>query len=223
MQAKWNKQSVATVVSAIFATLACIGAPLAQAADSNKNPYLMKDEAWITLSGTVQGVDRDSFTLDYGDGSVIVEMDDGDRDADAYTLVSGDKVTVAGRIDDDFLETTKIEASSVYVDSIGTTFFASAVDDETSEHLAAAIAIPVTVSRAEIQGTVEKVDRDEFTVDVGMHDVRVEVDDMAYNPLDDEGYQKIKAGDRVRVSGVIDSDLFEGYEIEANSVVKLNR
>lgn len=211
---------MARIAAAVLFVLAAAGLSVAQA--DEPNPYAMTDDTWITINGTVGSVSRDSFTLDYGDGTVIVEMDDGDRDADAYKLLTGDKVTVAGRIDDDFLETTKIEASSVYVDSIGTTFFASAVDDETSERLGAAIAIPVEISRAEIQGTVTKVSKKEFTVNAGTTEVRIDVDEMLYNPLDDEGYQKVRVGDRVKVSGEIDSGLFEGYEIEANSVVKLN-
>jgi uncharacterized protein YdeI (BOF family) len=212
---------ISRIVAGILFVVASAGLSVARA-DEAPNPYALADSTWITISGTVDSVERDRFILDYGDGVVIVEMDDGDRDADAYKLLTGDEVTVAGRIDDDFLETTTIEASSVYIDSIGTTFFASAVDDETSERLAAAVAIPVQFSRAEIQGTVMRVSDHEFTVDAGSTDVIVDVSDMVYDPLDDEGYLKVEAGDRVKVAGDIDSDLFTGYEIDADSIVKLN-
>lgn len=46
----------------------------------------------------------------YGNGSITVEMDDGDRDADAYSLDEGDNVTVYGMIDDDLFESATIEA-----------------------------------------------------------------------------------------------------------------
>ena len=36
-----------------------------------------------TISGTVESVQADRFALDYGTGRIIVEMDDGDRDADS--------------------------------------------------------------------------------------------------------------------------------------------
>jgi len=68
-----------------------------------KDPKVQPDDAWISISGEVQSVTADTFMLDYGAGDLIVEMDDGDRDADAYQLLPGDKVTVTGRIDDDFL------------------------------------------------------------------------------------------------------------------------
>ena len=195
----------------------------ASAGDNDKDPYGMADETWITISGEVESVDRDSFMLDYGDGYIVVEMDDGDRDADAYKLLKGDMVTVSGRIDDDFFEATKIEAGSVYVENIGTTFFASSVDEETSEGLVATVSVPVVVAKTSIQGTVTDVDAHEFSVDAGVTDVRVDVNEMPYDPLDDEGYQKIDVGDRVRVSGDIDTNLFEGQELVADSVIELNR
>jgi len=195
----------------------------ANAAAADKDPYSMADNTWITISGEVESVDPDTFMLDYGDGYIVVEMDDGDRDADAYKLLKGDKVTVSGRIDDDFLETTKIEAGSVYVENIGTTFFSSSVDEETSEGLVAKISVPVVVAETVVQGTVTDVDANEFTVDAGVTDLRVDVNEMPYNPLDDEGYQKIDVGDRVKVTGNIDSDLFEGQELVADTVIKLSR
>jgi hypothetical protein len=57
-------------------------------------------------------------------------MDDWDWYAEGKNLIDGDKVTVYGRIDDDFFETTSIEASSVYVESLGSYFYASAADEE---------------------------------------------------------------------------------------------
>jgi hypothetical protein len=44
---------------------------------------------------------------------------------------------------------------------------------------------------------------------------------MPYNPLDDEGYQKVDVGDRVSVTGTMDYDLFEGRELVADSLVIL--
>jgi uncharacterized protein YdeI (BOF family) len=90
-----------------------------------EDPYAKPDDTWISISGTVDTVRPDSFTLDYGKGVITVEMDDGDRDADAYKLLKGDKATVNGKIDDDLFETRSIEAGSVYVESLDTYFYAS--------------------------------------------------------------------------------------------------
>lgn len=42
-----------------------------------------------------------------------------------------------------------------------------------------------------------------------------------YDPLDDEGYQRIDLGDVVSVAGNIDRDFFEGRELEARTIVTL--
>lgn len=183
------------------------------------SPYLQPDDTWVNIDGEVEAVSADSFTLDYGKGIITVEMDDGDRDADGYKLVPGDEVTVSGVIDDDFYEVAKIEASSVFVESLGTTFFASAVDEEDPIiHVH-----PVDVSYTTLQGMVSSVDAaaEEFTVASGPTKVTVEVDEMIYNPLDDAGYQKISKGDVVTVAGRIDTELFEGRVFDAVSVTTL--
>jgi uncharacterized protein YdeI (BOF family) len=195
-----------------------ISAFLAAPAAAEENPYAMADNAWISMSGEVESVDPDEFVLDYGDGSVIVEMDDGDRDADAYKLMKGDDVTVSGLVDDDFFETTTIEASSVYVDKLGTYFYASAVDEEDDF---VTVHTPVIMSETIVQGTVKEVNDEEFVVDTGFHELTVEVEEMAYNPLDDQGYQKVEAGDVVSVTGDMDDDFFEGRELVADTVTVL--
>lgn len=183
-----------------------------------KDPKVQPDDTWISISGTVRSVTADTFMLDYGAGDLIVEMDDGDRDADAYQLLPGDKVTVTGRVDDDFFEKTTLEASSVYVEKIGTHFFASAADEE--EPFATFDSLPM-VSQSVVKGTVTLVEGQEFQLDTGLNDLTVNVEQMSYNPLDDVGYQKIRPGDIVRVTGNIDANLFTGHEMVADTVTKL--
>ncbi len=184
-----------------------------------EDPATRPDDTWISISGTVESVDRDAFVLDYGEGIITVEMDDGDRDADGYKLIEGDKVSVSGIIDDDLYETRTIEASSVYVENIGTYFYASAVDEEDTF---VTITTPVVISGTIVQGTVTAVNDEEFTIDSGDRRITVEVDEMAYDPLDDEGYQQVEVGDKVSVSGRMDDDLFEGRVLEAGTIVTLS-
>ena len=204
------KNTVGTL--AFVSLMAFIAAP-APAQD----PYLQPDESWISIDGSVKDVSADRFTLDYGDGLITVEMDDGDRDADGYKLVTGDKVRVLGKIDDDFLEMTTIEASSVYVENLGTYFYASARDEEDTF-----VAIdPVEVSRTVLQGMVTNVGDDEFELHTGSKQLTVRVDEMPYDPLDEKGYQKIEVGDYVSVSGELDYGLFERRELTAHTVTTL--
>jgi uncharacterized protein YdeI (BOF family) len=195
-----------------IATLALLVAMPAVAED----PYMEPDDSWISISGTVKSVTADSFTLDYGDGMITVEMDDGDRDADGYKLIEGDKVTVNGLIDDDLFEMRTIEASSVYVEKLDTYFYASAADEEDAF---VTYWTPVIPARTVVQGTVTDVRSDEFTINTGARLLTVEVEEMPYDPLDEVGYQRIDIGDRVSVSGTMDDDLFEGRELVADSIV----
>lgn len=196
-------------------SLAFLSAPtLAQ------NPYLQPDDTWIQLSGEVTAVSADSFLLNYGDGVITVEMDDGDRDADGYKLMEGDKVSVSGTVDDEFYENTTIEAGTVYVENIGSYFYASPYDVDNTIFR---VSLPLTVSETTFQGTVTSIDllNEEFTLDTGASELTVEVDEMAYNPLDNEGYQQVKVNDVVSVTGMIDNDLFEGRVFEADFVTSL--
>ena len=163
------------------------------------NPYAMEDNSWISINGEVTSVTADAFELDYGDGQITVEMDDGDRDADGYKLMMGDEVRVSGMIDDDFYDLTTIEASSVYVKNIDTYFYASAMDEEDIGYSIISPSVTDTV----VQGTITSVDvnGEQFTLD--------------------SGFQQLDVGDRVSVQGSIDHDFFEGRVFEANYVTTL--
>lgn len=197
--------------------LLAAGAFLASGAAA-QDPYLQPDDSWISVDGTVDEVMANAFTLDYGDGIITVEMDDGDRDADGYKLMQGDRVSVAGVVDDDLFERTTIEASSVYVENLGTYFYASAADEEDTF---VTITGPVHPSRMILQGTVVSVSDEEFTIHTGVRDVTVEVEEMSYNPLDEEGYQQIEVGDYVSVTGQMDYDFLEGQELVASVVTTI--
>lgn len=188
------------------------------------SPKTAADDTWINVSGTVTEVNPDTFVLDYGEDTITVEMDDGDRDADAYKLMFGDKVNVSGKIDDDFFERRTIEAASVYVENLNTTFYSSTIDEEFRPRASfVSVVTPVNVSETIIQGTITRIDDpEEFVLSSGTREVRVETDSMPYDPLDDKGYQRLKVGDRVSVSGRMDVDFLEGREFVAESIVTLS-
>lgn len=211
-------------MKSLISTIVVMALVTAPAVGDDPKPYAQANNTWINIDGTVESVLADAFVLDYGPGLITVEMDDGDRDADGYKLVKGDKVRVSGMIDDDFFEARTIEASSVYVENLGTYFYASAVDEEDTF---VTYTVPVVVGKTVLQGTVTDVDdEEEFVLNTGNRLLRVEVEEMPYNPLDDIGYQKIRVGDRVSVTGRMDFDFFEvegRRELVADSVVTLSR
>jgi uncharacterized protein YdeI (BOF family) len=208
-----------------IAVTAWLAATVAAAADdtvtrARKDPYRQPDGTWISLSGTVKRVEPDAFVLEFHQGTVTVEMDDGDRDADAYALLEGDRVTVSGRIDDDFFETTTIEASSVYVEKLATAFYASAEDEEDARRFLG-VSTPIAVSTVLVRGTVTAIADDGFTLDTGDRRLEVAVGAMPHDPLDDEGDLRIGLGDAVQVTGVLDRDLFADRRLLARAIVEL--
>jgi len=176
-------------------------------------PFERSDDSWITVSGEVVRSATDRFTLDYGDGTVIVEMDSPTGRDSGYALRAGDKVTVTGVVDDDMFETASIEASSVFVESLGKHFFSSAVDEE---DVALAVVTPVVISRTAIVGTVSEVSGNEMTVNTGQRSVRVDLSQLSSERRD------LQKGDRVSVVGTIDRDFFEGRELMATALVELS-
>ncbi len=185
----------------------------------SQSPYSMPNHAMITINGTVDKIYRDSFTLDYdndaGEGIITVEMDDGDRDADAYVLRHGDEVTVTGRIDADFYEATTIEAGTVFVDTLDTHFYSSALDEE-DYYLP--MYYPADLSMETLQGRVTDVGVEDFTLSTGTDKIIIEVDEMLTNPLDDVGYPQVDENDIVSVRGHVDYDLFENHTFEADGI-----
>lgn len=185
-----------------------------------QSPYLAPDDTWISISGTVDGVPTgDIFNLDYGEGMIAVEMDDWDTDADAYKLVEGDNVTVSGWIDDDLFERRTIEARSVYVENLGTYFYASGADEE--KYYYSGVTVPVVINTIGLHGTVSEVSGREFTLNTGLRSITVDTVQMPYNPMDDEGFQQIEVGDVVSATGVMQTDLLDDRELHASSVVTL--
>ncbi len=113
---------ITTLLVMIFITIA--SSAIAQ------DPQKMENNSWISLSGTVVEASPERFELDYGKGIVTVEMDGWGWYSRASTIMEDDKVTVHGRVDDDFHEMTSIEASSVYVEGMNTYFYANNLDEE---------------------------------------------------------------------------------------------
>lgn len=186
-----------------------------------------EDGEVVVLSGKVKSVSPDSFKMEVNNETIFVEMDDWDADADGYKLVKGDKVVVTGRVDKDFLEKKKVEASTVYVKNLDTTFFASSYDEESDPYIATAAAtytvledLPENAS-ADLRGEVVNIKGREFVVNTGFREITVDTKDLLYNPMDDAGITQIDMGDMVRVSGVVDDDFFDENEVSANFIMEL--
>lgn len=205
-----------------------LGAPAASVAAQESGatgPYARPDDSFITLSGTVVEPGASAFELDYGSGTITVEMDDWDAYGKARALMDGDTVTVYGRVDDDFFERTTVEAGAVYVDQLNSYFYASSMDEESAVYLPQLWVAPQVTPASEVtvRGEVASVDKKgkSFTVSIGDDEVEVETHLLGYNPVDDKGYQRIDRGDYVSVSGNLDWEMIDGQVLTASTITTL--
>ncbi|GAB4196658.1 MAG: hypothetical protein Tsb002_30200 [Wenzhouxiangellaceae bacterium] len=203
----------------VTAIAVAMAAPLAQAGDHNMNKISTDDGDWVNLSGTITSVEDDEFVLNYGEGSIDVEMGEWAFYDKTRHHLKGEKVTVYGQIDNDWFEKAEIEAKSIYVNGLNTYFYTDEKDRTIAMN---SINLPESSSRLELAGTVTSIDDDEFMLKIGNQMIRVDTDNMKYNPLDTEGFQQIRKGDRVLVTGEIEDSLFDSRELMAESIVSLH-
>ncbi len=211
-------------LSLIAATTAVLLTSTAIADDDKNKPKMMYDMSWATFSGKVTEVNADSFVLDYGEGTLIVEVDDGDFDNDAYKFFEGDEVTVTGRIDHNLFANTTLEAGSIYVKGLNTTFFSSALDEEDISTTYYTSYVPMVSDTVTIVGEIESTSTMLNEVEIKYGDITVDVDlsELDYNPLDNEGWMKLEEGDLVKVTGSFDEDFFNDYDLFANRIVLID-
>lgn len=179
----------------------------------------------VTITGKVSDVKADSFKLNFQGKTILVEMDDySSWIKDGFKLANGDDVIVSGKIDKDFMEKKKVEAGSVYVKNIDTYFYASIVDEEDLTYFPTAYGelgkLPEGVA-IDLQGKITQVRGREFTVDTGLRRVTIDTSTMGYNPMDDSGFTLLDVGDRVRVSGKVEDNVFDTREVAASYVREL--
>ena len=137
--------------------------------------------------------------------------------------MSGDRVTVTGRMDRDLYDTRSIEAATVYIPRLNEYLYADPADEEGDLSVTRSFAPGLFAGADEgdwlsFSGRVTAVDGDEITVDTGISSMRVDTSPIP-GDLDPPS---VAIGDRVLVSGVMDAaDLFDQREVEASSVTKL--
>ena len=179
------------------------------------------DRSWVRLDGTIVRTMQSSFELDFGDGVITVEMDDWDWRNEAKPLRANDKVIVYGRIDEDLHRRKAVEAAGVYVERLGTTFFADAADEE-------AVGLwpqtDIQLGTIAVNGRIASISGTLVELDTGASGkVTIDVSQLGYNALDDEGFQQLDVGDRIGVIGRLQSAYFAANSLVAERVVSLQK
>lgn len=205
-----------TVSAAALISAAVLGSSVS--AQTAMSPMDKADREWIRVTGHISNVTPQGFRIDYGDGSLPVEMD-GFLPTSTQGMRNGDWVTVSGRIDDSMWERRTIEASSVYNSRMQERLWANAADEEGDYTRFSMIDVPEEGEWLGVTGQVVSVDHtnDEMVVDVGSRTMQVDLTDMGAAVLADRG-------DRVSVYGQLDdADLWDAREIDASSVIILQQ
>lgn len=172
------------------------------------------DGSWVSIGGTVVSTDSTGFELDYGTGLARVRMSDRIWSNGDQPIFLGDEVRVNGTVEHGPGEKKVIEADSVYVKGLNTYF---SVSDDISQPM---------IDREELfqlTGRIVSVEDRQFTMNLGDRKVQVDIRNLPYNPLDDKGYQQLKEGDVVQVTGELMDELFEAAEIKAETVTTVRR
>lgn len=203
-----------------------LGINAASAQMAEFDPMNQPNLAFISVSGNVEAQTGDSFTLNYGGGFITVEMDDWDYFNEADWIEAGDQVTVRGEIDNDLYQAKTVEAQSVYVYDTSTFYYASDIDEEDSAYWtydAAYMQAAPDGAWFGVSGSVKEIGISEFVLDTGFQDLAIETNYLPSDPLDNEGVRQLENGDRVYVTGYLDRNFFSANEIEAQSLVTINR
>ncbi|MEE3168777.1 MAG: NirD/YgiW/YdeI family stress tolerance protein [Pseudomonadota bacterium] len=209
---------ITRILASSFALMMVFSMPAMAANAAAQAP----DGSWITLSGEVAEAEApDSFVLDYGGGTVRVELDNWSPTQYPPDLRQGDKVKVRGRVDNDTYDSAKIEAKSVYVENLGIEFYGSSGDEEAMTSVDLSPHDPIKTGEFSISGHVESIDGPVFTIDTGERELTVDTSTLEFDPLDRPGLRNLtlKTGDYVTVTGKARSSLFELRKIVADSII----
>jgi uncharacterized protein YdeI (BOF family) len=219
-----TKQTLCTGFTALliplgFATPPDFAAPVPATANPAKvSPWDKDDGDWISIAGRITEAGVNKFTLDYGKGAIVVEMDDYDRELEGFHLKNNDRVIVTGRVDADIDQKRSIEAASVYVGNIKRSFFAGADDEEE---------VINKLSKASAEGTglnltgkITFIQHKHMTIDTGYRTFDVNTALLTENPFDNEGILQLEVGDEVTAYGKITNGFVDGRMLVAINLIK---
>ena len=207
---------LATTVSAAALMFGAAGAQTSNVSTATEGDY-------VSLTGTVNSVEEDSFTIDYGTNIIEAEFDDLFSNANADERLSpGDRVTVYGTVDDDWFEGRVIDVDTVYSSSSYTVYGATDVSASPLYYVDPYPADATTGTYITLDGEVTNTRGQSFVLNTGGTMIDVETNELGYNPLDDTGAQQIENGDRVTVVGTLEDQLFEDSVLVADVLYSQN-
>lgn len=194
------------------------------------NQGVMQNDAYVTISGTVASIEEDDeFVLNHKGGQIEVDTNDAwrnlfKRDAAnaAKALTVGDRVTVTGRIDDDWFGDRELDAYSLRHERGGQVF-----NYEPTKRVEGAPDMNMAETqddRVTLTGTItEVVNNNRYRMRFSSQSAATNTQQAATIEIDTTGItggkdQRFNVGDRVTVVGELDDTFFRGREINVDTI-----
>ena len=176
------------------------------------SPYQLKDRADIKLTGRVTEAFTNTFTLDYGKGSITVEVDDYDSYEEGYNIEKGDQVIVTGKIDADLGQERTIEASEVYIPAVDLRIEACSHDEE--DHRVEVFTQRLSNgTEVELRGVIKNIESGVCTIQSSKGELEVRLSDLRQQKV-----ETLVLGQAIKVSGVYKKRLLRNDMILAQVV-----
>ena len=199
---------------AVLLLVSALGVPL-QAQQAS--PYRAKNGDEIKLAGKVSKAAAKTFLLDYGKGTITVEMDDYDSFEEGFNIVDGDQVIVTGRVDADPGQKRTIEARRVLIPAIDLELFASATDEEDTESKVFTQSLS-DGTEVDLRGIIKSIEKKVITIQSSKGRVEIHL-----GSVKGQERETFYLGQAVRVTGFFKNRLFRKDMIFAESIESVKR
>ena len=201
-----------------FAAAALIIASLGGGLQAQQtSPYRLKNGDEIKLAGKVSNAKANTFLLDYGRGSITVELDDYDSYEEGLNIVDGDQVVVTGKVDADSGQKRTIEARRVLIPAIDLEIFASATDEEDTASKAFTQSL-TDGTEVDLRGIIKNIDKKVITIQSSKGRVEVHL-----GSVKGQERETFYLGQAVSVTGVFKNRLIRKDMIFAESIEAVKR
>ena len=174
------------------------------------DPYDYHDGSWIGVAGQVESTAPGSFVLNYGDGTIKVELEP--SSTKSHDFIKDEHVRVFGVVDDGLFKARTIKADAVYVDSMKDYVCTTSGAAATCASFA-----PVILSGIVVHGLVTSVGANTIQLDRGDREIQVDTSELENSAGDTGAGKDVQVGDLVTVLGHMDDGLFS-RKLKASSV-----
>ena len=165
------------------------------------DPHAQAEGTWIGITGEVESTSSEGFVLDYGPGTIKVQLE---ANSDKQRkFLKDEQVRVYGVMEDGFFSGKTIRAHAVYVESLKQYVCTT----EGAETKCASFA-PAIFSGVVVHGRVTKADADKIEIESGDESLAVDLSALKGEGTASATRPAPQVGDVVTVLGHMDEGIF---------------